>query len=79
MVANASKAIKGEAALKRAGIESALIPIPRSVSQECGVCLQVSFAERERAVAALEAAGAQPSTIHDLNMTPERRESTDGV
>jgi hypothetical protein len=70
MVVNASKAIKGEAALKRADIGSALIPIPRSISEECGICLQVGFADRGRAVAALEAAGVQPSAIHDLNLKP---------
>ncbi len=68
MVVNASKALKGEAALKQAGLESALIPIPRSVSQECGVCLRVGSADRERALAALEAAGVQPSTIHNVDM-----------
>jgi hypothetical protein len=67
MVVNAAKALKGEAALKRAGIESALIPLPRSVSQECGVCLRVTLVDRERAAAALEAAGVQPSAIHDLD------------
>lgn len=68
MVVIAAKALKGEAVLKRASIESALVPIPRSVSPECGVCLKVGFADRERAVAALVAAGVQPSTIHDLDM-----------
>jgi hypothetical protein len=77
-VVNASKALRGEAALKRATVEAALIPVPRSISQECGVCLQVRFGDRERAVAALEAAGVQPSAIHDLDMEPTQRDSTDG-
>ena len=74
LVANASKALKGERMLQQAGIHCALIPLPRSVSQECGVCLQIARLDRERALDALAAAGIQSASVYDLPLEPQGKE-----
>ena len=76
LVPSASHATKGESFLIRAGIPCALIPVPRTLSSQCGVCLRVRLADRGRAEKALESAMVQVSAIHDLTMktlqTPEK-------
>jgi len=66
LVMSASHAIKGEKALAKAGVASKLIPVPRSLSSQCGVCLRVSFMDREQAGLALAEAGVQVTGSHDL-------------
>ncbi len=75
LMPSASHATKGEAVLARAGIHSALIPVPRTLSSQCGVCLRVSLSERPRAEESLAAAEVQVSAIHDLKMRPSRKET----
>jgi hypothetical protein len=78
LVPSASHAMKGEAALTRAGVPCTLIPVPRTLSSECGVCLRVAFEDRERAGQTLAAAGLEISAIHDLDMTRPKKEATGG-
>ncbi len=78
LVPSVSHAMKAEAALTRAGVACTLIPIPRTLSSQCGVCLRVSLDDRERAKEALAAAGLQVSAIHDLDMTRPKREAAHG-
>ena len=65
LVPSANHAMAGEQALKDAGVPCRLIPVPRSLSSQCGVCLRVAAAHRERALAALEEAGTTLEGIHD--------------
>jgi hypothetical protein len=74
LVLSANHAIKGEAALNRAGIPCSLIPVPRTLSSQCGVCLQVSLDDRERATEVLETAGLQISAVHNLKTRRARKE-----
>jgi hypothetical protein len=78
LVPSASHAMKGEAALTRAGVPCTLIPVPRTLSSECGVCLRVAFEDRERAGQTLAAAGLEISAIHDLDMTRPSKEAVGG-
>ncbi len=66
LVLSASHAVKGEGALAKAGIPCKLIPVPRSLSSQCGVCLRVDRSDRTRATAVLTAALIQVAGIHDL-------------
>ena len=75
LVLSASDAIKGEAAVRRAGIRCALVPVPRTLSSECGVCLRVSPGDRARAEEILALMGAEISAIHDLTVRPPREET----
>ncbi|MBN1628862.1 MAG: DUF3343 domain-containing protein [Thermoleophilia bacterium] len=66
LVPSASHATKGETALLRAGVACALIPVPRTLSSQCGVCLRVDLGARAGAAQVLAAAGVRVDAIHDL-------------
>ena len=48
-----SAAMKAESAFKAAGTPYKLIPVPKSISSECGICLRFFPADREAAENAL--------------------------
>ncbi len=68
LVPSANHAVQGERALLRAGLGCRLIPVPRDLSSQCGVCLRVRFADRGRTEEALTAAGTVVEAIHDVLM-----------
>ena len=61
-----SYAIRAEKVLHKAGIQSKMIPVPRHLSSDCGVCVRIERANREAARQALEAAGVELEYVHDL-------------
>ena len=50
-------AIRAEKVLGQAGGRTKLIPVPRQLSSECGVCVRIGRRDREAAQQALAAAG----------------------
>ena len=66
LVPSASHATKGETALLRAGVACALIPVPRTLGSQCGVCLRVELDARAAAGAVLAAAGVRVDAIHNI-------------
>ncbi|MBN1976928.1 MAG: DUF3343 domain-containing protein [Anaerolineae bacterium] len=66
LVYSTSYAIRAEKILHQAGIASKLIPVPRHLSSNCGVCLRVERADKEAAQEALEAAKMEIEGVHDL-------------
>jgi len=46
--------MKAEKILKKAGIPYKLIPVPRSISSDCGVCLRFFPEQKETVMRALE-------------------------
>ncbi|MDI9570890.1 MAG: DUF3343 domain-containing protein [Pseudomonadota bacterium] len=48
-----SHALKAEKLLKAAGMPHKLIPVPRHISSDCGVCLRIAKAQRSEVVALL--------------------------
>ncbi|HOK07313.1 MAG TPA: DUF3343 domain-containing protein [Syntrophales bacterium] len=48
-----SHALKAEKILKEAGVTHKLIPVPRHISSDCGVCLRVEAPLRDEVVARL--------------------------
>jgi hypothetical protein len=48
-----SGALMAEKLFKKEGIPHKIIPVPRHISSDCGVCLRFSASERERAEATL--------------------------
>jgi hypothetical protein len=48
-----SHALKAEKILIAAGIAHKLIPVPRQISSDCGVCLRVAVDQQDQATAAL--------------------------
>ena len=61
-----SHAIRAEHVLSKAGIRSKMIPIPRHLSSNCGVCVRIERSDREAARQALEAVGVEIDDVHDL-------------
>jgi hypothetical protein len=49
--------------IKKAGIERKMIPIPRSVSPDCGYCVRIPSADAGRAEEALARAGIEFSIV----------------
>ena len=60
-----SHVIKAEKILKEAGIPHKLIPVPRIISSDCGVCLRFLREQRDTIVEALDSA-VEVSEIHEL-------------
>jgi len=44
-----SEALLAEKLFKRAGISHKIIPVPRHLSSDCGVCIRVFASDKERA------------------------------
>jgi hypothetical protein len=66
LVYSTSYAIRAEKILYQAGIASKLIPVPRHLSSNCGVCLRVERTDKAAAQKALEAAKMEIEGIRDL-------------
>ena len=49
LVPSSSHAIRAENVLHKAGIESKLIPVPRTLSSDCGVCVRIAIDDRDAA------------------------------
>ncbi len=65
LVYSTSHALRAEKVLMKAGIPCKLIPVPRHLSSDCGVCVRIEQADREAALQALEVAGVGLEGVHD--------------
>ncbi len=59
------RAMRAENILHRAGVTGKLVPVPRYIASDCGVCLRVAAADVEAARRALSAARLEPVSVHD--------------
>ena len=66
LVYSTSHAIRAEKVLKEAAFACRLIPVPRRLSSDCGVCVRILRAERERAVQLLNDARIDVQSIEDV-------------
>lgn len=66
LLPSTSHALRGEKILKHAGIASKLIPVPRALSSECGICLRILREEQARVRQALEAVNLPIIGIHEI-------------
>ncbi|MCX8067516.1 MAG: DUF3343 domain-containing protein [Anaerolineae bacterium] len=66
LVPSTSHAVRAEKILKAAGLECKLIPVPRHISSDCGVCVRIRREDREAALRALEAGGVSVEGVHDI-------------
>ena len=58
--------VRAEKVLLAAGLKPKLIPVPRELSSECGVCLMVACGDQARAVTALKAAAVAYEGVHTV-------------
>jgi hypothetical protein len=56
LVQSTNHALRAEKILQGADVACRLIPVPRHLSSDCGVCIRVRRADEEQAVKALKAA-----------------------
>ncbi|GAF70484.1 unnamed protein product [marine sediment metagenome] len=61
-----SHAIRAEKLLEEKGTACKLIPVPRHLSSDCGVCVRVRRQDRDKAEKLLEGAGVEVVEVHDL-------------
>ncbi len=61
-----SYALRAEKELKKVGVKSKLIPVPRHLSSDCGVCVRISQADRLTARHTLETVRVATKGIHDI-------------
>ncbi len=66
LVYSTSHALRAEKVLGQAGVACKLIPVPRHLSSDCGVCIRVARADREAALAALAAHAVETEGVHDI-------------
>ena len=58
--------IRAEKVLYQAGIAGKLIPVPRHISSNCGVCVRIERTDREAALDALVAARVEIGGVHEV-------------
>jgi hypothetical protein len=66
LVPSTSHALRAEKILRAAGIDCKLIPVPRHLSSDCGVCVRIPRAARDAACAVLQQANLDVEAVHDL-------------
>jgi uncharacterized SAM-binding protein YcdF (DUF218 family) len=66
LVYSTSHALRAEKILLRENIPSKMIPVPRQLSSDCGVCVRIERADRGIAQQALEQAGLEIESVHDI-------------
>jgi len=67
-------AIRAEKTLKSAGFFIKLIPTPRELSADCGVCIRFAWAQRAEVERALAAAGVAGARVARLPGEDQRRQ-----
>ncbi len=66
LVYSTSHALRAEKVLAEVGISCKLIPVPRHLSSDCGVCVRIQRADQETALESLEAARVEIEGIHEI-------------
>jgi len=66
LVYSTSYALRAEKVLAKAGISCKLIPVPRHLSSDCGVCVRIDQANRERVLQELEDARVEIEGIYGI-------------
>lgn len=66
LVRSTSYAIRIEKLLAEKGIRCKLIPVPRQISSDCGVCVRILRADCQAVRQATEASGIEIEGIHEI-------------
>jgi hypothetical protein len=61
-----SHALRAEKLLAMKGVVSRLIPVPRQLSSDCGVCIRISQADKAAAMTILDENKIETEGVHDL-------------
>ncbi|MBU1207314.1 MAG: DUF3343 domain-containing protein [Proteobacteria bacterium] len=60
-------ALRAEKMTRGKGLSTKLIPVPRHLSSDCGVCLRIPWEDKEKILNILEAAGMKLEGTHFLS------------
>jgi len=63
-------ALRAEKLMKQRGIPFKLIPVPRHISSDCGICLRFPWDRKEEVEAALKEGKVNVEGIHSLGNDP---------
>jgi hypothetical protein len=66
LVYSTSYALRVEKVLAKAGMSCKLIPVPRHLSSDCGVCVRIERADQQAVLQALQAARVELEGIHEM-------------
>lgn len=66
LVYSTTHALRIEKLLGERGLECKLIPVPRHLSSDCGICVRLRRADLEAARAVIEQAGIEHEGFHSL-------------
>lgn len=66
LVHSLAYALKAEKLLEQAAIPYKLIPVPRHLSSQCGVCVRILQGDRERVLQVLHDAHLEITGIHEV-------------
>lgn len=66
LVYSTSYALRAEKFLKKAGILCQLIPVPRHLSSDCGVCVRIAQTDSDAALEILETANLEFDDIYNV-------------
>jgi hypothetical protein len=58
--------LRAEKLMKGKGFSMDLIPVPRHLSTDCGVCLRIEWEQREMICGLLEEGGVKIERVHNL-------------
>ncbi len=61
---SSSHALRAEKLLKQAGVSCRLVPVPRHLSSDCGVCAQILSGDIPRARETLEKGRVEIEGVH---------------
>ncbi|MBM3131983.1 MAG: DUF3343 domain-containing protein [Chloroflexi bacterium] len=61
-----SAALRAEKLLKAEGIAVKLVPVPRHLSSDCGICIRFETTDRPKVEAVLSSANMEIQGIHSL-------------
>jgi hypothetical protein len=61
-----SHAMRVEKLLRDQGLACKLIPVPRHISSDCGVCVRIAHQDVEAALRVVSAAGIKIDSIHAI-------------
>ncbi len=62
-----SAALRAEKTLLKAGLIVKLVPTPREFSSDCGMALRIAWRDGEQALALLNSANIEVSSVHKMN------------
>ena len=66
LVRSTGHAIRAEQVLNMAGIVCKLIPVPRQISSDCGVCVRIERSDVQAAKSALAKAKADVEGVYEI-------------